>query len=526
MRVGVLRAGGSPPAGESYRFRGARRRIDWPTTGAGLGVAGCWNFALRIGTVPAEVAPHEAASLGSDDVLFVPLDGVPDSATRDAIRSRIAGGGWVVASGDSDAWSSVMPELCAGTSAASDNPYAGLAYRVDGRVELIAPIAWRVHVFSSLTAADRSRGESAYVSGERQSPRHATVRAVANAPAVVGRDRFVFLNGSPFHALQAWLQGQDDLEPWVAWRDRLFWLDEWVAAFKAMLIDVGLPLDAGLGFAELPAACVVLRHDLDYSTDTSYLAAENAAGVPAVHAVLRDRNASFWIDELAKHPDHESAFHYNTARYSRVEAGIRQAIGLPAKTYEPAHGAVAGAGLLDQVRWAKRRGIGVSTLHRHLSFLIYPEWVDAFDAVQQAQLGVLGGSSMFRGQVLRWGVDRADGARGSYADHPDVMFPYWMPFKLAHAGDGGRLVGGWESASLMEVEPEVVARVLDHPLAGLAHRIVTLNYHPAHAQRSTFADGGSLAQFTRVLSMIRERGIPVMTLRTVFETLNRSVMPA
>jgi hypothetical protein len=331
------------------------------------------------------------------------------------------------------------------------------------------------------------------------------------------------MNGSPFHALQAWLQGQEDLAPWLQWRHRLFWLDEWVSDIRRLLSGCQIPFPPSdlPAIPELGRTSVVLRHDLDYSRDTSYLDLEVRLKVPAVHAVLRDSNTRFWVSRLRQHPDQESAFHYNTARYSRLGNWLGTLVGRPQRTYIPDRSATVRDGLLRQVRWARRRGIGVATLHRHLAVQLYPEWIDALDRVFSEEPEVLGGSSMFRTQVLRWGVGRADGGRGTYVDHPDAQFPYWFPFKLAHAAGGGRVLRGWESASLLEIEPDLFAQMLDHHVPGIPQRLFTLNFHPGHARRSTFVNGGSYAHFQAVLEMCMARDVRLLTLREAFEAMNR-----
>jgi len=343
-----------------------------------------------------------------------------------------------------------------------------------------------------------------------------------DCPAAVRFERFFLLNCDPFGAFQAWLQAQVDLEPWLGWRHRIFWLDEMVAFLRVMLVRVGvLPQDShALGIPGFGATTVVLRHDLDHSRDTAYLDLENVARVPGVHAVLKDFNASFWRKKLREWPQHETAFHYNTARYSRVTNFLRKKIfRLPPTPYLPARSELVGTGLLRQVQWAKRAGVGIGTLHRHLSLVYYPEYVDALDAVFEHEPGVLGASSYFQGDVLRWGVDRVDGVRGTFAS----MFPYWFPFRLAHVGDGGRLLRGWETASLMEMEPAMLEQILNHKVDGLPQRLLVLTYHPAHANREIFTAGGCVVWFREVLDILRSTGTEVMTLREVFGKLDRAL---
>lgn len=525
MTAFVLRCGGEiPPGVRSYRFRGSRGSTPWPIDGGRLlGAAGSWNFLFRIGASPAEVALAELVTVPFEAPLFVSLDAPLATVAAEVLRKRIDGGGVVIASGDGDAWRALLPDLFRGSVRRCEHPYAGAAYAISGRVELVAPPAWPCFAFESTAAWERTAGEVVFVSGERQTPSRAILTPLAGAPAAVRWRNFVFLNASPFHALQSWLQGQEDLQPWLAWRHRLFWLDEWVASMRIMLSELGVSFATTAAVPELGETCVVLRHDLDHSRDTSYLEREVAAGVPAVHALLRDDNRAFWVRELAKHPDHESAFHYNTARHPRIMNALRRLVGQAPATLTPAPRQIAALGLARQVRWARANGVGVATLHRHLSYLIYPEWVDAMAEAERAEPELLGGSSLFRSLVLRWGVDRVDGSRGTYADFPDSQFPYWMPFRLAHAGEGGRMLRTWESTSVMEPEPGMVEQMLQHRIEGLPQRVLTLAFHPAHARGTTFAAGGSLPEFEKILAMIRDSGATVLTLRSVYARLNEAL---
>ena len=159
-------------------------------------------------------------------------------------------------------------------------------------------------------------------------------------------------------------------------------------------------------------------------------------------------------------------------------------------------------------------------MHRHLPFIFYPELVDALDTVYENEKGVLGSNSFFRGQVLRWGIDYVDGLRGTFGDFPDPQFPYWFPFRLAHAGHGGRMLRGWESTSMMEIEPGLVEQMLDYRIPGLMQKVLILNFHPAHAKGSTFAKEGCVNGFRETLDLCNSRGVEVRPLAEVFRILN------
>lgn len=528
MRVLILQTGNpTSPLGPTYSFSGAAGRVHWPMEqGERLGCAGAFNAFLRMGYMPELVSPTSLPVPIADDLLLIcePSE-LDDGEVANLVRWMNAGG-VVVASGMSDVWMHLLPEIVL-VRRREAIPYAGMAYLLEGRIaELVAPPRWSFFCLDSTAAAGLVRiGCVATIHGERQTPSRALVTPHLESPAAIRSGQFVLLNGNPFAAFQAWLQGQEDLEPWLAWRHRLFWLDELVAFLRDVLVECkALPQQpSGTCIAGLGETTVVLRHDLDHSRDTTYLDLESAAKVPGVHAILKDDNSAFWRGKLRASSTHESAFHYNTAQYSRIANLLRRKVlQLPPKPYLPAKHEIAGKGLLRQVRWAMRAGIGTGTLHRHLSFIYYPEYIDALDAVFRNEPTVLGGSSFSRGQVLRWGVDRADGARGSYADFPDAQFPYWFPFRLAHAGDGGRLLRGWETASMMEVEPGLLDHWLNYRIVGLPQRILILNYHPAHANRSNFTDGGCVVWFREVLDLLRTRGVQVMTLSEVLGKLNQA----
>lgn len=511
-----------------YRFRSKDRIVSWPMQdGAFLGMVGCWNFLFRLGMQPEYLVSEDDITPAKGDLLFAISENSQLAAgVRSTINRWLADGGIVLASGYLPAWKWLLPPDAVVEQERCEHPYAALAWKFgENMPELVAPPRWS---YGRLLAGGNlaTCGNMVSIIGERQVPQRATIAPLRNAPAVIHNNGFVFLNGNPFSAFQAWLQGQEDLVPWLQWRHRMFWLDEQVA-FLLKVINEHAQLPRNLlprPIQGLPKNIAVLRHDLDNSKDISYLETELEAGLPGVHTMLRDNNTNFWLKTLRKAPGHEAAFHYTTAKYNRwLETG-RAKLGLSKRSYRPARRAIVGNGLLKQVRWAKKKGIGIATLHRHLPFLIYPEWIDALHYVFEKETDTLGGSSLFRGQVLRWGCDRADGVQGTYGDLSDVQFPYWFPYKLAHAGLGGAPLRGWETSSVMEIEPELFSKMLDHNIPGLLQRIITINYHPAHASRPTFYNNGSLPGWKKILQILRERNIEVRTLRNIYTTIDNAVI--
>ncbi len=528
MRALVLRQSPVPvPPDQAYSFRSGHETIRWPMKdGVGLGPTGAWNLLFRQGLQPSWISEGRRETPSTGDLLFAIAEGdslgIKATAT---VEHWLSHGGTVVAGGVLPAWKAFFPGDCLFEQGRSEYPYAALGWVVEnGGPEVVAPPLWP---FGRVLRGKgvETFGQMVALRGERQTPARAIVTPLEEAPAVIRHGTLVYLNGNPFAAFQAWLQGQEDLLPWLNWRHRLFWLDE-LAAFLWKTLKAVVPHSETLvpqPLVGLPDTVVVLRHDLDHSRDTCYLQAEQAAGMAGVHAILQDRNAAFWVDVLKRAPEQEAAFHYSTGRYHRWWEWLRSKFGWAKRSIRPALWKIAGDGLLRQVRWAKSQGIGISTLHRHLSFLFYPEWIDAMAVVQREFTEVQGGSSLFRGMVLRWGSDGSAGEAGTVAEFPDPQFPYWFPFKLAHAGKSGEPLRGWETVSIMEVEPELFEQMLDHKVPGLRHRVLTVNFHPAHARGTTFCRAGSLPWFKQILGIIKARQVVVKKLDDVYAACTMAV---
>jgi hypothetical protein len=497
--------------------------------GSALGTAGMWNFLWRLGIHPRSCSVDQLPD-PSESILWSSFEGGESADELAALAAWVRRGGYLVAEGNivsatsvfgwrQDAWTSTTPE----------NPYAGIAYVIPGRApELVSPPRWSFAVAARPEAGVSSIGAIAMVQGERQTPSRAMLVAAPGAPVLVTTDDYCYLNARPFAGFQAWLQGQEDLQPWMAWRHRLFWLDEWVSAIASIIGD-RRALPASLprpGVRGLGATTVILRHDVDHSRDQSYIDEEAARGLAATHGVLKDANAVFWRDRIAAHPAHECAFHYNTGRRRWLIAARARLRRAAAADLAPHRPAIAGRGLLRQVRWAQRSGIGVATLLRHMHFLVYPEWVDALDYVFDTTHEVLGANSLFRARVVRWGSDRVGAAAGMAGEWPDAQFPFWFPFKLAHAGAAGRRLRGWEMTGVMEAEPELVDQLLSHRSAHLAQRVITLGYHPAHARGTTFHRDGSFKAFQRVLDVVGAHRAGVETFRRVFSAADSAAFEA
>jgi hypothetical protein len=72
----------------------------------------------------------------------------------------------------------------------------------------------------------------------------------------------------------------------------------------------------------------------------------------------------------------------------------------------------------------------------------------------------------------------------------------------------------------MEAEPALVEQMLDYNIPGLSQRVIVLNYHPAHANTSTFVKGGCVNWFREIIDLCKQHNVEIRTLAEVYKTLN------
>jgi len=493
--------------------------VSWPKeAGAGLGPAGAWNLFWRLGVHPRDCGRERLPDEPRESILIVPELAEEDESLATKLHAWAEAGGWIVVAGGAKAfkeWRNLSSRsYCA--------PYRGFAYAgVSDDVELVSPPRWPV-VVANGDVQGECFGSLVEIHGERQTPGRAVITPVKGAAAVYSRGRIVFLNANPFSAFQAWLQAQEEVAPWFGWRHRLFWFDEQAVAVWKILKRAGLPLDelARPGIPGLGETTVVLRHDVDDSRDTSYLDTELSHDVAAVHAILDDHNSRFWIDKLAFCEDHEPAFHYNTIRKKRFSTRLIEKIlpelNRPPEQYAPEYSQLTRGGLSKQVENAKSLGIQSETIHRHGPFIIYPELIEELSELRSRFPGTLGSSSFFRGQVLRWGARRCDGGSGNVGEFPDAHYAFWYPFRVGHAGNGGRILRGWEMPCMMECELKLVEALIAYRIPEIKQRVFMLDYHPAHANTSTFAEAGLQDAFREIVEFLKNSQIGLLTLADVY----------
>jgi hypothetical protein len=512
-----------------YKFRGAQGGIDWPRDAhAHLGPVGAWNIFFRLGYVPKWVTLVELASLNpAGQLLVISSLGQWARSQEEQIKRWLSKGGLVLAAGISPHWPDWLGLPVDQVQFAKlDQPKGAFGANLDASdtVCLWSPgeqlyLGGHREISSGPTKAS---GQLFMIHGEIQTPERA-LKTPLQAAALWTRENFTYLNGNIFAGFQSWLQGQSDLAPWLTWRHRLFWLDEWVCDLRTLLDGLKLLPAPPIGGQALQKITVVFRHDVDSSRDTGYLELEEQAKIPATYAVLRDDNTTFWVNELAIRPPIECAFHYNTIKKEHIFQRLYAHFTGSRYAYRPAKNELVGKGLWDQVQLAKNAKIGIATLHRHGSFLLYPEWIDALDYVFQKEPEVLGAASLFRSNLLRWGTDRVDGVTGTFVHFPDAQFPLWFPFKLAHAGYQGRPLRGWESTHIMEPEPDLFEQMLQHALdLPLPHFVFTVGFHPAHAHRQTFTERGCITWFKEILAIVSNIGGDFQSLRGIYQKLSEA----
>ena len=515
-------------SGKSYVFLSStKEKISWPIeSGAYLGPVGAWNALTRAGYTPSFCkidclpAPHVG------DLLIIHAVGHFSPEAQEKLLKWLSAGAKIIACGDIDSYSAFLTN-CVLTTSYSELPYAGLGYlNDDGHVDILAPAKWSFSLVKAKTdAANIMLGpELICISGARNIPSIAIKKPINNAPSWAKKGGFTYLNGNPFSAFQAWLQGQEDLNPWLNWRDELNWLDVHVAFHVNELLNTGEGLLKNAMRRQTYGSPVkiVFRHDVDSSTETCLLEETNKRGFSSTYAVLLDRNRRFWNEQTHRSELSDNAFHYSTTDDSLLTK-IKQKLGFSNSfSIKTAKKNIAYGGLRKQLNKAKSSGIGTETIHRHFSHIYYPEYVEAFFSLEKEFPDFLGGSSYFRGSILRWGSLRVDGDRSTIRPWPDPWFSYWYPFKLCNAAKFGEPSLGYESCSAMELEPEHAFQLLQPPKHELLEKIVTLIYHPAHALQATFCKDGTIGWLKEICDHIGSHDIEVISLSNLYKQLRKS----
>ncbi len=510
--------------GSLYKFHSALGHGLWPKqNGFLLSEAGIWNLFWRLGYCPRMIFSDRFPTLGTHDLLFVNPYDILDDVQREFIMNSQGRGAKIVFGGSFSEYNRLFLNIpFEFVQEKHEYPYAALAYLgVSIQPEIIAPECFQlVRFLEDITQKEgefgfRTIGTVCAIHGERQTPQRATLKNIKHAPAIILKGNTAYFNANPFGAFQSWLQGQESLNSWKNWRHRMFWLDEHASVLAKIMKELELiPSQiCRKGIKGLRRQNVVIKHDLDCSRDLTYLKVAEKKGYRSVFAILKDKNANFWLEKL-RNTNHEMAFHYNTIKSTWIDIA-RALFSLQERQYSPAFKHLDSKGLLKQVNWFEKKS-QVRTIHRHGSFIVYPEIIDALMFLEKNLKHYLGSNSFFRSQFLRWGGRKVDNMLGFISDHPDPQHPFWYPFKLANAANGGNLLHSWETTSLMEVEAEMLGEMLDYRVPGIEQSVFVLNYHPAHANKNTFFQNGSTAEFEKILNVISCSGAQILTLEELY----------
>lgn len=499
-------------SGSFYEFTGAENKIKWPRdTGAFLGEAGAYNIFNRV--FPGKV--HSIDSLEGeykgDDIILINFESNPPQEKIDGLLYLLRRNITIIATGNLKYYEKFL-DVHDIKDQRMDDPYAGLGYQPvlsESNIEFLAPNKWSIS--SGLIASEETTFASPIlkIHGEIQSPTKCLKTKIENSYLLLMKNRFVYLNGRPFNVFQAFLQGQENIYTWMNWHDRQHWLDEYADRLLSLLSK-----NTHLSFesSSIPSLSVILRHDVDFSRDTSYLDLEQRHDVKGSYSLLMDNNLSYWL-KILKNSPHEVTFHYSTGGSFYLTKLMKQ-LNLPSTIMEIYYKKlIRRNGLSKQIARAKKKGINTDVITRHFNRLYYPEYIDALFYAEKKHPTLSVVSSYFRTMVLRWDDLFTSSPNNSLGEWPDSQFPYWFPFKVAHAGQNGVLSRCFETTSIMESEPEYVQRVLAWRGKCINTFTYVLNYHPAHSKGPLINKNGCLGYLEDIIVFLKKSNHPIITFK-------------
>lgn len=523
MRIVVLKHDPSSLrlySGSTYSFVGAFQKIEWPKDGgAFLGPVGAWNFLVRHGLTPELLNVDDAMPDVRPTMLIVHAVNGLTEAELGCIRRFSVAGATILACGDLPSYGSLLEAWID----LKNGPLMNLnpiGYFSDNqeRMQFVAPMKWpyaKLQVKAGVSF--RYSGQVRKITGELQTPTEAITEKIEDCPLWVAFDNWILLNCHPFGALQAWLQGQEDVTQWFSWNRRNHWLDDYCVFLREILEqEIGLQLAEGSSSEHLFNGIAFL-HDVDASDDSTYVEIESAQNIPSIHAVLFDHNREFWLNAMSGREAQVAGFHYSTldeTLVGRVLARFR----LPGwGRQKRARKTATGKGFLRQIARAKSSGIDIKTIHRHFSNIFYPECVDALFAAESRFPEIVGATSFFRGCVFRWGALSLDDPMANRGMFPDAQFPFWHPFKLANAALAGQESKILETTQLIEPEPDFVIKTLNEAMKRFENNLIIIGYHPYHAKSSVFCHEGNMKWFKELVVRINKQQIAdFVDLRKIF----------
>ena len=320
-----------------------------------------------------------------------------------------------------------------------------------------------------------------------------------------------------FETFGAMLQGHVNFEDIRAWGHRFKYLD-WVGrVVKDLLQEAGWE---HLWRVRMKPwgdhnGVIVLRHDVDSSTDTTYLDYEKENLIPATYAVLNDPSRQYWLEAATSHPAAEAAFHFDTTPDPLVQRFF------PNQAITSAIQKTSKRGLWRQTRLATKVGIPIQTVQRHFGYFPYPEMVDALDYLYDHEKDILGAGTMFRFTNFMYGARSLQDQRTYAVQHPDTSAPFWFPFKLWYTSvNRHQALRGWDITSVVEPEPWLTD-LLFNQIDYLEDGVYTLGFHPAHCWGKNFCPQGNWRWFEYAVQAGKAKNFLFSTCQDVFERLNQ-----
>jgi hypothetical protein len=340
-------------------------------------------------------------------------------------------------------------------------------------------------------------------------------------PAVIQNGKVLYITLPLFETFGAMLQGQVNFEDMRVWGHRYKYLDWVCRCVKDLLEEAGwshLWTVRVKPWGEYHGV-VVLRHDVDESTDTTYLNYERKNHIPATYAILDDQHRKYWLNAVATHPEAEAAYHFDTSpeMISRFDKLLYR---FKAVTLNVSN-KTDGNRLWKQMKKARDSlGIPILTAQRHNSVFHYPEIVDAMNYLYKLEPEVLGLGTMFRFTNFMFGARTKEDDNTYVVEHPDTSTPFWFPYKLWYASaDHHHMLRGWDITHVLEPEPWLTEHLLDQA-EYLDDGVYTLGFHPAHCRGKSFRPEGNWQWFEYAVDLGHSRGYLFATCREVFERMN------
>jgi hypothetical protein len=245
---------------------------------------------------------------------------------------------------------------------------------------------------------------------------------------------------------------------------------------------------------------IIMRHDTDSSTDTTYLNYEIRNNIPATYAVLK-QNCKAWLEMLRCTPDlFEVSWHYpsiGTIPY------------LKWNNNKP-----VGEVISHQVDEGDKNGVKSVTVHKHGNVFYYPETIAALEYAYDKHPELIGMGTMLRWNLKKWG-------REEYLiRHPKVSVSLWHPFHLAISTvEKYRELPGWDIGGFIEPDMQTIDRIFEHG-KDFPGGVYPLCFHPAHAQTDTFIKGGCIQWFKYAVDRAWEAGWLILNYRQVYQNLS------